>query len=84
MQKKLEYPPPGGRVSVPPAPPPKKNHKNIGFLSGTGPDPLKNDKATKQAFDVGSSSALQRNAIFLDPRMYTTAESYLRLLQRIG
>ena len=27
--------------------PPLKNHKNIGFLSNTGPDPLKNHKATK-------------------------------------
>ena len=26
------------------------NHKNIGFLSNTGPDPLKNHKATKPAF----------------------------------
>ena len=26
---------------------PLKNHKNIGFLSNTGPDPLKNHKATK-------------------------------------
>ena len=25
---------------------PLKNHKNIGFLSNTGPDPLKNLKAT--------------------------------------
>ena len=32
----------GGRVL--------KNHKNIGFLSNTGPDPLKNHKATKPAF----------------------------------
>ena len=30
-----------------------KNHKNIGFLSNTGPDPLKNHKATKPAFNVG-------------------------------
>ena len=29
-----------------------KNHKNIGFLSNTGPDPLKNHKATKPAFNV--------------------------------
>ena len=29
------------------------NHKNIGFLSNTGPDPLKNHKATKPAFTVG-------------------------------
>ena len=26
---------------------PLKNHKNVGFLSNTGPDPLKNHKATK-------------------------------------
>ena len=30
-----------------------KNYKNIGFLSNTGPDPLKNHKATKPAFNVG-------------------------------
>ena len=32
-------------------PPPLKNHKNIGFLSNTGPDLLKNHKATKPAFN---------------------------------
>ena len=32
-----------------------ENHKNIGFLSNTGPDPLKNHKATKPAFNVGPS-----------------------------
>ena len=32
----------GDRGSGPP-----KNHKNIGFLNNTGPDPLKNHKATK-------------------------------------
>ena len=42
-----EPPPP------PPPPPPLKNHKNIEFLSNTGPDPLKNHKATKSAFNVG-------------------------------
>ena len=38
-----------------------KNRKNIWFLSSTGPDPLKNHKATilKPAFNVGSSSACQ-------------------------
>ena len=41
---------------------PLKNHKNIGFSSNTGPDPLKNRKATKPAFIVGPSSARQRNA----------------------
>ena len=44
-------------------PPPLKNHKNIGFLSYTGPDPLKNHKANKPAFNLGPSSACQRNAI---------------------
>ena len=42
------------------------NHKkNIGFLSNTGPDPLKNHKATNPAFNVGPSSARQRNAILM-------------------
>ena len=42
-------------------PPPPENHKNEGFLSNTGPDPLANHKATKPAFNVGPSSARQRN-----------------------
>ena len=43
---------------------PLKNHKiNIGFLSNTGPDTLKNHKAAKPEFNVGPSSARQRNAI---------------------
>ena len=33
--------------------------QNIGFLSYTGPDPLKNHKATKPAFNVGPLSARQ-------------------------
>ena len=44
-------------------PSPLKNHKNIGFLSNTGPDPLKIHKATKPAFNVGPLSARQQNAI---------------------
>ena len=42
---------------------PLKNHKNIkniGFLSNTGPDPL---KITKLPFNVRPTSARQRNAI---------------------
>ena len=31
---------------------PLKNHKNIDFLSNTGPDPHTNHKATKPAFNV--------------------------------
>ena len=48
----------GHGVSTPP-----ENSQKIGFLSCTGPDPLKNHKATKPAFNVGPSSARQRNAI---------------------
>ena len=47
----------GARGPDPPPPPQKKkkkkNHKNIGFLSNTAPDPLKNHRATKPAFNVG-------------------------------
>ena len=42
---------------------PLKNHKNIGFLSNTSPDPLKHHKAIKPAFSAGPSSARQRNTI---------------------
>ena len=42
---------------------PPENHKTIGFLSNTGLDPLKNNKATKAAFNVEPSSARQRNTI---------------------
>ena len=40
---------------------PLKNHKNKGFLSNTGPDPLKNHKAERPAFSVGQLSAYQGN-----------------------
>ena len=43
--------------------PPLKNHANMGFLSNSGSDSMKNHKATKQAFNVGPTSARQRNAI---------------------
>ena len=43
--------------------PPLENHKNIWFLSETGPDRLKNHKVTKSAFNVGIPSARQRNDI---------------------
>ena len=42
--------------------PPEKS-QNTGFFCNTGPDPLKNLKATKPAFNVGPVSARQRNAI---------------------
>ena len=40
-----------------------KSHKNIGFSSNTGLDPLKNRKAIKPAFNFGPLSAHQRNAM---------------------
>ena len=51
----------GDRGSGPPTP--LKNHKNIGFHINTCPDPLKKHKATKPAFNVGPTSARQRNTI---------------------
>ena len=44
---------------------PLKDHKNIGFLSNTGPDPLNNHNATKSAFNVGPLLACQQNAIYM-------------------
>ena len=32
---------------------PSENHKKSGFLTNTGPDPLKNHEATKPEFNVG-------------------------------
>ena len=43
--------------------PPLKNHRNIGFHSNSGPDPLKKHKATKSALNVGPLAARTRNAI---------------------
>ena len=42
---------------------PLKNHKNIGFLCNTGPDPLKNHKTTKTAVNVWPLSVQQRIAV---------------------
>ena len=52
--------PEGGGVGGQDSP---ENHKIIGFLSNTGLDPLKKNKATKLAFNVEPSSSRQRNAI---------------------
>ena len=38
-----------------PPPTPMENYKAIGFHSNICPDPLKNHKTTKQAFNVGPS-----------------------------
>ena len=39
--------------------PPTENHNTIGFPSNTGPDPQKNHKVTKPAFNVGPSYVRQ-------------------------
>ena len=38
-------------------------YKNIGFVSNTGPDPRRNHKATKPAFNILPPLACQGNAI---------------------
>ena len=52
----------GGCRGLDPLP---ENHKAIWFLRNTSPDPLKNHKATKSAFNVGQTWARQRNAMLL-------------------
>ena len=47
---------------------PLENHKTIGFLMNTGPDPFKNQKATKPAFNVWPPSARHRNGVSLAGR----------------
>ena len=53
----------GGGGGVTGCPDSHEKAQNIGFLSSTGPDPLNNHKATKATFNLGPSSARQRNAI---------------------
>ena len=48
----------GGGIGGP-DPSEKNTHTNLGLLSNTGSDPLKNHKATKLEFNVGPSSARQ-------------------------
>ena len=48
----------GGRARIP-----SINHKAIGSLSNTGPNPLKNDRCTKPVLNFGPSSAHQRNTV---------------------
>ena len=60
--------PEGGGSGV--RPPPSENHQNIGFLCNTDPDPMENHKATEPAFNVGVSSACQRNAISMALRWW--------------
>ena len=55
----------GGGVQGVQTPPPPEKSQNIGFLSNTGPDPLKNHKATQPVFNDGPSSAHQGNTILM-------------------
>ena len=62
-------------------PDPTENHKNVGFLRNTGPNPL---KITKPAFNIGPSLASQRNAISMafcchtnDGQLIVVFSSYL-------
>ena len=71
--------PDGGQGVRTPLPPPPKNHKNIGFLSNTGPDPLKIHKAAKPAFNAGTSLARQRWRFAGGP-MVTRFKCFLDLL----
>ena len=45
--------------------PTPENHKAVGFLHYTGPDPLENQNATKQAFNVGPLSTRHRPGLKL-------------------
>ena len=60
---------------------PLKNHKNIRFLSNTGPDPLNNHKGTTPAFNAGPSLACQQNAIEM---VFRWRVSYGPLLEVFG
>ena len=42
------------------APDTREKSQNVGFFSNTGPESLKNHKATKPEFNVGPSAARQR------------------------
>ena len=44
--------------------PPLKNHKNIGFLSNTGPDPPENHKASNWAI-IGTPAKCHLNGVSL-------------------
>ena len=44
---------------------PPKNYKNIGLLSNSSPDPLKNYEATEPAFNVVPLSARHLNGVSL-------------------
>ena len=62
--------PDGGGATGGPDPPPEKSQK-YRISCNAGPDPLKNHKATKPAFNVVPSSARQRNAISAGGPMMT-------------
>ena len=63
-----------------PDPLPLKNHKNIGFLSNTGPDPLKNHKATIQCRAIiGTPAKRHLNGVSLVNRRWPAYSDILIL-----
>ena len=61
---------------------PLEKSQNIGFLSNTGPDPLKAHKmlCTKSVCNVGPLSARQRNAIYMAFRWWADDGLLIALL----
>ena len=51
-------------------PPPLKNHKNIGFLSNTGPDPLHFSKLPSQHLMLGHHLHASETPLILSPLKY--------------
>ena len=55
----------GQRDRIPDPTYPQENHKAIGFLQNYGPEPLENHNITQPEFNVWTSSAFQRNAMYM-------------------
>ena len=52
--------------------------KNIGFLTNSIEEPLKNHKATKPAFNFGTPLARQRNAILIQMAFRWRADDFFK------
>ena len=53
---------------------PPEIHKNLGVLSNTGPDPLKNRKATMPEFNVGPSLARLGSSLLSSTKQITLSK----------
>ena len=67
-----------------PLPPPGKSKINIGFLSNTCPDPLKNHKTTKPVFNVGPTSSRPALSGILDPSSLHQLKKSKKNFSRLG